>query len=117
MMEIEQMMDRPLARMEAKMDANQVEIKADRARTEANKEEMLARMQRNAQAMREIKSGQAEMKSTDVFRVKMDACVANIKEARQDTTEADPEMMQSVWEHLEVPKEDVSVFRYSFGPN
>jgi hypothetical protein len=122
------------ARMEVKMNSNQKKAEADRiadrecmkqmmARTEENRErgredlkrmmaEMYAKMDGKQEEMlarmrEDIKSGQAEMRSTIcAFRSELDETTA-CQEATE--TEPDPRMMQSIEEHQEIPKEEAAV--------
>jgi hypothetical protein len=71
------------------------EVRTDRedmlARTDANQ----ARM--NASLREEIKSGQAEMKSTvNTFQEKMDAWISNMRDDRKETMSCQV-MMKRVW--------------------
>jgi hypothetical protein len=115
-----------LARLEAKIDVNQTKTDEDQERMGINLKEM----------GEEIKSGQAEMKSTvNAFPEKMDASIANrmddleceepisadmktcqettpchkAREADTEKTEPDPGMMQSIEEHQEISKGDPKV--------
>jgi hypothetical protein len=75
------------------------------AKTDGKQEEMLARMRED------IKSGQAEMRST------LDVWLMDLKDGRKETTacngatetEPNPGIMQSIQEHQEIPKEEAAV--------
>jgi hypothetical protein len=114
--------------MLAMMDANQARLEATQAETKTDREEMLARTDANQERMNEslreeIKSGQAEMRSTVCAIVgKMDASIAEMKdeqretmacqvrtEACLDSKEPNPEDMESEVEHREVPTEEAAV--------
>jgi hypothetical protein len=107
-MEMQQMMELLLARM----DAN----------TRTLQEQMLAEMKAERKGDRELLLAiRQEMNAnTKAFKEKTDALVANIKNVRKETTschaemkatktEPDPGMMQSVEEHQEIPIEDAAV--------
>jgi DNA gyrase/topoisomerase IV subunit A len=74
-----------LARMEAKMEANQAEMKADR---KAYHEAMMAML--------------------DAHHERMMDCLEKTKE-NTEKTEPDPGMMQSTEEHQEIPREEAAV--------
>jgi hypothetical protein len=126
------MMELLLASMKAmqeKMDANQ----DNQAKTDANRKadqehvlEMLAKMEsnqerRNASQRGEIKSGQAEMRSTvSAIEGKMEAAIHSLRawrkdamscqemtEVRLECKKPNPEDMKAV--HEEVPKEHTAV--------
>jgi hypothetical protein len=103
----------PQKMMKEMMDAKQT-------KTDDNQEGMEVDLKETKE---EIKSGEAEMKSTvNAFQERMDTSIANRKDGRkgrtscQEATKADtqktepgPRMMQSVEEHQEIPKEDAAV--------
>jgi hypothetical protein len=111
------------ARMEAKMDDNQ----AKAAKEEEMLAEISARMDTNINEMREeIKSGQAEMRSTtctfqselkETIQRQMKAVIQPIRSELDETTacngetetELDPRMMQSVEDYQEMPKGKAAV--------
>jgi hypothetical protein len=133
-MEMRQMMERLLVKMDAnqeqtnaemkgmqqKMDATQEKMDANQAKTDASQERMNVSLR---EMKEEIKSGQAEMKSTvSAIQEKMDASIADMKDGRKERTalqemteagldskEPNPEEMQSEAEHREVPKEHTAV--------
>jgi hypothetical protein len=90
-METQQIME-ILAKLNAKMDANQTEMKADRkahqARTDAKHKEMMAMLYAHHERMM--------------------ACLGKT-EANTEKTEPDPGVMQSVEEHQEIPEGDAAV--------
>jgi hypothetical protein len=81
------------------------EMDANQAKADGKQEEMLARMRE------EIKSGQAEMRST------LDEWLMNLKNGRKDTTacneatetKLDPGLMQSIEEHQDILKGEAAV--------
>jgi hypothetical protein len=119
----------------AKMDANQARLEAIQAETKTNREEMLARIDVNRERMNvslkeEMKSGQAEIRSTvNALIGKMDAWFTEMKDGRRETmacqeaTEANPEKtevcvnskepspeeIESESERQEVPTKDAIV--------
>jgi hypothetical protein len=136
-MDMQQLMQQLLANAKAnqedllaRMDANTKEINAkmDANQAKATKQEkMLANMDTNRnEMMEEIKSGEAEMRSTtrafwselkEIIQHEMKAVIQPIRSELGEMiacngvteTEPDPEMMQSIEEHQAIPKEDAAV--------
>jgi hypothetical protein len=138
MMEMVQMMEFLLARMEAKMDSNQKKAEADRdelkAKLDSNQEKAEARMAKfeekmaaNRKAKQEeflaeistrmdanmtkMVAIQSELEETIKHQMQqllsyVDKSTRNLPEATK--IEPDPEMMQFVEEHQEVPREEAA---------
>jgi hypothetical protein len=96
--------------MNAKMDINQ----AKATKQEEIPAEISARMDTNPNEMgEEIKSGQAQMRST------LDEWLMDMKDGRKETTacneatetKLDPGLMQSIEEHQDSPKGEVAVMQ------
>jgi hypothetical protein len=129
-MDMQQMMQQLLARMDAntkeinaKMDANQ----AKTTKQEETLAEISAIMNTNLKDLKEdIKLSQAEMRSTicafwselkETVQHEMKAVMQPIRSELDETTacneaietEPNPGMMQSIEEHQEIPKEDAAV--------
>jgi hypothetical protein len=83
-MEMQQMMECLLAKMEVKQAEVNTKMDANQTKTDNNQEVMDV----NLKEMREeIKSGEVQMKSTvNAFQEKMDASIANRKDDRKETT-------------------------------
>jgi hypothetical protein len=119
-----------LAEMNANMKSNQEMMKSNKAKAAKEDQippEIIARMNTNLNEMREeIKSGQAEMRSTicafrselkETIHHEMKAVIQPIRPELDEPTacngatetEPDPGLMQSVEENQEIPKEHAAV--------
>jgi hypothetical protein len=131
--------DANLKEIKEEMKTTQAEMKADRevmlARIEVSqeredtnlkemKEQILANQAKTDTTQERMNANlRKEMKSTvNAFQERMDASIADMKDGRKERTacqeaaeanpeklETNPEMMQSVGEHREVPKEEAAV--------
>jgi hypothetical protein len=90
------MMERLLAKLEDKMDANQ-------KKAEADKKDLLTRMETKIDAYHEKR-----MVMFHAYEKRMMACLGQT-EANTEENEINPGMMQSAEEHQDIPTEDVTV--------
>jgi hypothetical protein len=102
MIEMVQMLERLLARMEAKMDSNQKKAEADRDELKAKLDSNRSRMAKFEEKMDDYR------KRRMAHHTCIMACLVQT-EANTEKTVPDSEMMQSVKEHQEVPREEVAV--------
>jgi hypothetical protein len=131
------MMERLLARMEAKMDSNQKKAKARMAKFEekmatdrrAKQEDLLAKVAKQEELLAEISARMdANMMKMAAIRSELEGTIKHqmqhflsyADESTQNLPEAtriekDPGMMQSVEEHQDVPREEAAIMPCNSG--